>query len=633
MGWPNPQEYTKAIGSPAVCFSDPDLAHSVAQVNGPGTPKFISGNFANVYQLNKGDKSWAVKCFLRNVRDQSERYTAIQKHFARFSTENTIGFEFLERGINVAGAWYPIVKMDWVSGDTLDAFILTNGHNPRFISWLADQFKQMTLRLHNAGIAHGDLHHGNVLVAKTGLKLVDYDGAFVPTLSSLPSSELGHHNYQHPKRTVVDFGKHLDNFSSWVIYTSLICLSHDPELWQTLAGGDECLLFRSADFGDPQSSYAFSMLEQHEKSEVRAAASALRALCDLPLDMVPLLDQTAQRSSALPPLKTSINLPRWIPKQEEAHHHSGDARAFPNFRSYNETMRSPVQAFADPELQEGFCLLEDTKVGANGRVYHFICPGRDIAVKCFAADVPGRYQRYQEICRTQFGPAQNFMVPCEYIARGVYVNGEWYPIVKMPWVKGYQVNEVPGNLRTDALFSYVADQFAAMVSAFAKAGIAHGDIEFANLIVDTEQYDLRIVDYDNLFVPALTRLGSLELGHPGFQSPRRKLADYGPYVDNFSAWVVHYMLKNLTLNPRLNQWLETCLDEERVGSTAHTMLRAMENDRDAEVRQFSSITRLLLARPLHLLPELQVDTRLEDIIANQSKEVTKPGQLLKKKRW
>jgi tRNA A-37 threonylcarbamoyl transferase component Bud32 len=622
MHWPSLQEYTKALANPQSCFADTDLAASRTDCDASGAPCSIVGNFAAIYKMHGAGRNWAVKCFLRGVEDQTKRYSEIQRHFARNSTENTIKFEYVERGIKVKDVWYPLVKMDWVEGETLDTFILANRHHNSILVWLLEQFKLLCGRLEKAQIAHGDLHHGNLIVTKQGLRLVDYDGAYVPALAGMHSSELGHHNYQHPKRLESDFAPYLDNFSAWAIYTSLQALAVDADLWETLAGGDECLLFRSSDYGNPLNSYAFSVLESHQNEELRYNARILRSLCDMPLTAVPAVGQAVKRSAPLPPLRTSVSLPRWIPQQQQVRDEQPDqARVFPNFRDFNEALRTPSRCFEDPELQLAMCLPEDTKVGANGRVYHFVCAERDLAIKCFAADNSQREQRYKEIMRADKGPAAAFMIDCQYIAKGVYINGEWYPLLKMPWVKGQPLSELACTFVTDAVTSYISDQFMTLMCALRTAGIAHGDIELANLIFDREQHELKIIDYDTMFVPALTRMGSPELGHPGFQSPRRTFGDYGPYVDNFSAWLIHFMLRHLATNPNLHELLDACLQEERQGSTAHAVLRALQNDRDAENREFGKMIRLMLERPLHLIPDISADVSLPELITKQSKEV------------
>lgn len=61
-------------------------------------------------------------------------------------------------------------------------------------------------RLREARIAHADLQHGNVILVQGsragayGLKLIDYDGMYLPTLLHMPSGEAGHPNFQHPTR-------------------------------------------------------------------------------------------------------------------------------------------------------------------------------------------------------------------------------------------------------------------------------------------------------------------------------------------------------------------------------------------------------------------------------------------------
>ena len=80
-----------------------------------------------------------------------------------------------------------------------------------------------TARLMGLRIAHNDLQHGNVLVQREGgIRLVDYDGKFLPKFRGERSPELGHKNYQHPERSPEHYDENVDNFSSLVIYLSLL---------------------------------------------------------------------------------------------------------------------------------------------------------------------------------------------------------------------------------------------------------------------------------------------------------------------------------------------------------------------------------------------------------------------------
>ncbi len=118
-------------------------------------------------------------------------------------------------------------------------------------------------------IAHGDLQHGNVIITDGSLRLIDYDGMFVPSLTGWGSNEIGHPNYQHPLRSGSDFELYIDNFASWVIYTSIVCLSRIPELWDKIGAGEEFLLFRKNDFEQPDISNILHLLASHSDQYIQ----------------------------------------------------------------------------------------------------------------------------------------------------------------------------------------------------------------------------------------------------------------------------------------------------------------------------------------------------------------------------
>jgi serine/threonine protein kinase len=276
MPWPTPQDYNEAIQNPRASFDDPELRAGKPELTRLGLPRPITGNFASVYRMRCSGRDWAVRCFFREYTDMGERYAAISRHLAAARLQYTVGFEYLERGIKVRGTWYPILKMEWVEGELLNTFIARNLDNPARLKELADRWLQMLDALRRASVAHGDLQHGNVLVVGESLKLVDYDGMFVPPLAGRTSHEIGHPNYQHPARSGRHFTPAVDRFSAGVVYLSLLGVAAQRDLWDRLGGGDECLLFRKTDFDSPAQSDAFSLLAG--LSEPRARTVTAQAL-------------------------------------------------------------------------------------------------------------------------------------------------------------------------------------------------------------------------------------------------------------------------------------------------------------------------------------------------------------------
>ena len=203
--------------------------------------------------------------------------------------------------------------MRWVEGDSLVSYIEKNLSSPAALRDLATGWTQMLTDLRQAKIAHGDLQHGNVLVVQGKLRLVDYDGMYVPALEGSRGIELGHRNYQHPQRTELDFGAYLDNFSAWLIYASLVAVAVQPALWGQLKGGDECLLFRKADFDAPERSAVFRLLKAQPDAQVRALADRIEYFLWLPPDQVPAIsDQDAAAKPAVRTTSSSSSAPSWI---------------------------------------------------------------------------------------------------------------------------------------------------------------------------------------------------------------------------------------------------------------------------------------------------------------------------------
>ncbi|MDZ4837116.1 MAG: hypothetical protein SGJ27_25305 [Candidatus Melainabacteria bacterium] len=276
--WPTPQDYNESVQQPQICFSDLELRKCRVELNHLGLPRTMTGAFASVYRLsNLSGTSWAVRCFLEHREDIKERYTAVRSAVAASAANDLFAnFDYIERGIKIKNDWYPILKMEWIDGDSLDQYLDRHVKTRAKVVNLHKQFRDMVEKLKTSGIAHGDLQHDNILVTDTGLRLIDYDDMFVQAISGKVSHELGHRNYQHPSRSHEHFSADLDNYSTWVIDLSLKALVVDPEIWRDFNGGDDCLLFRYKDFTEPDESPLLKALTTHLQSDLRESALLFR---------------------------------------------------------------------------------------------------------------------------------------------------------------------------------------------------------------------------------------------------------------------------------------------------------------------------------------------------------------------
>src|SRR5262249_39712107 len=150
------------------------------------------------------------------------------------------------------------LKMHWVEGYLLNDFVRKNVERPRILEALSDIWVRMAQRLREARIAHADLQHGNVILvpgSKAGslaVKLIDYDGMFVPALAQRPSGEVGHPNFQHPERLKKGtYNAEVDRLPFLTVACALRGLVvGGPALWKKYDNGDN-LLFRAQDLANP----------------------------------------------------------------------------------------------------------------------------------------------------------------------------------------------------------------------------------------------------------------------------------------------------------------------------------------------------------------------------------------------
>jgi hypothetical protein len=326
--YPTRSEYREALYNTNLCFKDPVLRGGAVTTDDLGLPKAISGAAASVFTIRTStNQRWAVKCFTRFVDHQELRYQCISEALRPVKKPWRVEFDFLPEGVLCQGRWYPALKMEWVEAVGLIPFIEQHLWEPNSVADLAVKFARMVEDLADLRIAHGDLQHDNLLVTLADeLKLIDYDGMYVPSLAKIGACENGHPNYQSPARTLNTWGPYIDNFSAWVIYASLVAVSIEPSLWTLLRNqGEEALLFKQNDFGNQAASRAFQVLSQSKVPDLQALSAGIKALWTPDLRSIPPLDPralpapttrsavtTSPRPTVTSSTTTTFSIPDWV---------------------------------------------------------------------------------------------------------------------------------------------------------------------------------------------------------------------------------------------------------------------------------------------------------------------------------
>ena len=191
-----------------------------------------------------------------------------------------------------------VVESGWAQGKPLDEHVerIVDGDPARIrgeLHAVARALRATVRQLRQHGIAHGDLQHGNIFVdGEAGgvrLGLIDYDGMWTPEVADLGAANGGHPDYQHPRRGA-QFDADIDNFSAAVLYTSLIAIAEDPDLYRDRASG-RSLLLTDRDLEDPHASDLLLAQLVRRPGQVGALARRLVHYLDLPAARTPSLDQ------------------------------------------------------------------------------------------------------------------------------------------------------------------------------------------------------------------------------------------------------------------------------------------------------------------------------------------------------
>ena len=266
MQYPLISEYVKAIQDAGDNLDK--LAYLTPVLDDHGEPYRSSGAFAVVFKMQ--DKStgkyYALKCFTEEQEGRADAYRQIADELDMVDSPYITSVKYMEKELFVDSQCeedeFPVLLMDWVDGETMEAYIAANYRNQSAMSMLSYRFGKMAAWLRTQSFSHGDIKPDNIIVRPDGsLTLVDYDGMFVPSMKGSQSPTIGTRDFSHPLRTVDDFDETIDDFSLASIALSLKAISMKSTLLD-IYGASDRLLFSENDYRNPSNSKVISALQE-----------------------------------------------------------------------------------------------------------------------------------------------------------------------------------------------------------------------------------------------------------------------------------------------------------------------------------------------------------------------------------
>jgi len=250
---------------------------------------FGSGSFAVTFRASDGNKDFAIRCFNVPNYEIINRYSSIVSHLNQINESWKVDIEYYNDEILVGNSYFPIIKMDWVSGLQLNEFIGRHLSNNNILTTIQEKLVELSESLERSQVGHGDLQSSNLIVWESKeditLKLIDYDGMYVPAFRGRTILKS---IFLHPNFDKIEFNERIDRFSIWLLLTALEALKYDKALWNSplengFNNGDN-ILFEPGMLADFASSGLYKRLKDLNISSLNLYLNKLKSYSNLSFD-------------------------------------------------------------------------------------------------------------------------------------------------------------------------------------------------------------------------------------------------------------------------------------------------------------------------------------------------------------
>lgn len=198
------------------------------------------------------------------------------------------------------------------------------------------------------------------------------------------------------------------------------------------------------------------------------------------------------------------------------------------------------------------------KQGGMALTFPINVHGTVFAYRVWFTDLGDLRERYVAMDAAMRQGVFPWYVNSQYDENGVFFNNRYYPTMCMDWVEGETLEELLNKRWSDKAFiASLAAKFLDLVRSLHANRISHGDLQQGNIMFTTGTHEIKLIDYDSMWVPALDGLPNTTAGLSGYQHPLRAKFPYlCEKTDYFSELVIYLSLRAISENPRY--WADVC---------------------------------------------------------------------------
>ena len=182
--------------------------------------------------------------------------------------------------------------------------------------------------------------------------------------------------------------------------------------------------------------------------------------------------------------------------------------------------------------------------------------GKLYALKCFTNDQKGRSEAYRLIADELKDASSTYLVSVNYINEELYVvsdqsTNKKYSVLLMDWVDGETLDVYINQVRDEKeTLQHLFSNFCQMASWLLQQPFAHGNLNPENILVRADG-SLVLVDYDGMYVPAMSGQLAREIGSPNFRLPTSTVPFFNNNIDDFPIALISLVLRAIILQPAL----------------------------------------------------------------------------------